>query len=117
MDYQKAIDNFQPVELIDRDVKVDLEYIGEGTSGDYNPDDPQDKPLLRFTLYKKELGDVEWEEVENGSYCTRISITTVRNDLVEIAENILAKVIGDIREGEGIKRKCEELSWTDGLQI
>jgi hypothetical protein len=34
-------------------VKIELEWIGEGLDGDYNPGNPNDVPLLRFSVYKK----------------------------------------------------------------
>jgi len=43
------------------DVRVELEWIGEGYEGDYDPEDPEDVPLLRFTVYRRE-GDW-WEQV------------------------------------------------------
>ena len=45
-------------------VKVELEWIGEGLDGDYNPGDPNDVPLLRFCVYKK-IND-QWEAIDTS---------------------------------------------------
>ena len=39
-------------ELTIKNVSVELEDIGEGLSGDYDPNDKDDIPLLRFTVLK-----------------------------------------------------------------
>jgi len=44
--------NYQELERQDTEddsnIVVSLEYIGEGLSGDYDEEDPEDVPLLRF---------------------------------------------------------------------
>ncbi len=111
MDYQKAIDNFYPVEIIDRDVKIEMDYIGEGLSGDYQKDDPDDMPLLRFTVFQKELTEITWKEVEEASYCTNVPVNTSRGHLVYMLENIMICIAEDIRNEKSIKKKCQEFSW------
>ena len=48
-------------------VSVELEHIGEGFDGDYDDTNPDDKPLLRFTVL---LND---SQVDDASYCTALS--------------------------------------------
>ncbi len=59
---------------------VGWEWIGEGRSGDYDEDDPGDAKMLRATLYVRPevsgAGDMEWEPVEDGSYCTLAQVGT-----------------------------------------
>ena len=50
--------------------QVTVEWIGEGLDGDYNEDDPEDRPILRLTVHKL-WGHVNQEEVY--SYATRLS--------------------------------------------
>jgi hypothetical protein len=78
-----------PIEIKSEDglVLVELEYIGEGDCGDYDETDPDDVPLVRFSLYRMyvdgidndKFADVcdtcdydhcEWGAVRDGSYCT-----------------------------------------------
>ena len=76
------------------------EAIGEGWSGDYNPDDPNDTELLRFSVY---LGD---EQMEDASYCTQMPVGTDEAILRRALELIL-----DAAETPSPKRALEELSW------
>ena len=59
-----------PVDVTDGSLKLELQNIGEGLAGDYDPNDPNDVPLLRFYLSRRTHGD--WEEVESASRCTMI---------------------------------------------
>ena len=92
-------------------VRVTVEFIGEGLSGDWNPDDPNDQPLLRFSVEDGLSG--EWEAVRRGSYCTQIPATTPRRLIIETAGYIWSKVAPFIWRREGIKQICEELSWLE----
>lgn len=51
-------------------IRVEWEDIGEGICGDYNPEDPDDIPFLRFSV--SILLDGQWEAVEDASYCSRV---------------------------------------------
>ena len=57
--------------------QVLFESIGEGYNGDYDPDDPKDIELLRFTVFEKKDG--EWEPIDDCSYCTLFPTNTPRN--------------------------------------
>ena len=85
--------------------RVTWEWIGEGWSGDYDPGDPEDKPLLRFSCDR--LEDGEWEGMENASYCTQLPITTCRRHLAIAASIILEAIDTD----SSYKRDLEHLSW------
>ena len=76
------------------------EDIGEGMSGDYVPNDPNDVPLLRFTIYK------DGEPMDDGSYCTLMPTDTPAAILQRGLQLIL-----DAAEGPNPKRALEELSW------
>ena len=91
-------------------VHVELEDLGEGLSGEYNDEDTDDEPLLRFTVTSGE----DFEPIEDASYCTRISADT---DLVRqghLASMILNEVLEPVLAGKSIKKLCERLSWIDG---
>jgi len=97
-------EEFTDITLERGDRQVTWEYIGEGYSGDYNENDPDDEPLLRFCCSK--LVDGEWRELDDASYCTRLSTTTWSRYLVEAAGLILEAI-----QNESYKRRLEELSW------
>ena len=48
---------------------VEIEGIGEGFAGDYDPTVPDDAPLLRFYVSEFEEDGMP-EAVPDGSYCT-----------------------------------------------
>jgi hypothetical protein len=89
--------------------RVLLEDIGEGLSGDYDPDDPTDTPLLRFSI--DERNDVgEWCDVNNASYCTQLP-ATINEAMGQYAlDYIIQNVANPITSGTH-KRICEKLSW------
>lgn len=86
-------------------ISVELEDIGEGWDGEYNPDDPKDTPLLRFTIYK------EGEQVEDGSFCTQILATTSKKRIAELEQFILNEIFDEVKNERSIKRIAERLSW------
>ena len=91
------------------DVRVVLEHIGEGYSGDYDPADPDDAELVRFTVEQLVAGD--WQPVECGSYCTHLLATASPGVLAPAAAAIADAVEEPLRAGEAIKARCEALSW------
>lgn len=91
-------------------VKVDLEWIGEGLCGDFNSNDEDDVPLLRFTVLK-ELDPGIWEEVEHGSYCTQLSAKLPQEELQKFCDAMLNQVFDAVKVGASIKNECERLSW------
>tara|TARA_Y100000034_G_C6904281_1_gene419116 strand:+ start:2184 stop:2564 length:381 start_codon:yes stop_codon:yes gene_type:complete len=86
--------------------QVEWENIGEGWSGDYNSDDPDDVNLLRFHVLELN-GEGEWEDMEDASYCTRMPADTPDNGLRRAAKIIMGQTWGE----SNIKKICEHLSW------
>lgn len=88
-------------------VALTLEYIGEGNDGDYNPEDADDTPLYRFSTERRaETG--EWEDVNDGSYCTQIPANCAPSDAQAAARYLL----NCIEVNGTSKRFLEQLSWT-----
>ena len=85
---------------------VILENIGEGYTGSYNPDDPDDEPLIRFTFQKRADGAVphDWEEIPDGSYCTRISANRSAEELNTVAEFLMERFVEQHEEGRSVKK-------------
>lgn len=107
-----SIEIGQEREFIEQDIRVVLENIGEGWDGDFDPDDPDDENLLRFSIYKKENN--EWIDVDDASYCTQIRYDIDDNLAHEILRYIMRQVKDDVISGVSIKRTAEQLSWLNG---
>ena len=89
---------------------LELEYIGEGYSGDYNKDVVlNDERLLRFTLLKE-----DGEQVDGCSYCTLIRADHMTEDDIKKAEKILLDLI---TSESNMKSKAQELSWINDIEI
>jgi hypothetical protein len=105
---------FEDMTLIDPmypNVRVDLEWIGEGVSGDFDPDDPNDVPLLRFTVYRREVESATgWTQVSDASYCTNLPATAPRAILAHAIKRIYDEVAAEVEEDNDVKRLCENLS-------
>jgi len=92
-------------------VRIDLEWIGEGWSGDYDPDEPLDDPLLRFSVYRQD-DNGEWQEVDDASYCTRLVGDKLTAEDADLIFDYMFQQIGTtLSEASSIKRICERLSW------
>jgi hypothetical protein len=102
--YEDKIEFFTDIEVIKGNKRVTWEYLDEGLCEYYDPNDPDDVPLLRFSC--SELIDGEWQEMDNASYCTRMPIDSPKEYLLRGAEIIL-EAIEDI----SYKRELEHLSW------
>jgi hypothetical protein len=93
-------------------VIVDIEWIGEGNDGDFYIDDPDDEPLLRFTVSKR-TSDGLIEQIDDASYSTRLPIDTDVAKLDNVAETIMNEVYDQVMAGHSIKKLCQRLSWID----
>lgn len=97
-----------------KNVRVEWYDAGEGTSGDYNPDDPDDVHLLRFDVYHRdETTGPFWSPVDDASYCTNTPISTDRETLVKLLVSIY-KEYANVLEADpyqSVKKLGEELSW------
>ena len=106
--------SFKELDLIRDGKKVTWEYLGEGWSGDYNPDDPEDTQLLRFSC--SQIVDIDtddgddltegWQELPDSSYCTRMPINTPYSILAEAAARIMQEI-----EDVNYKKALEQLSY------
>lgn len=103
------------MEIIKGIVRVELEDIGEGWNGDYDAGDPEDTPLLRFTVSRLDGG--AWEQVSDASYCTQIPVATPDTRQLEILDYIMNEVHSRVTNGESVKKICEALSWLNGQAL
>lgn len=86
---------------------VELEYIGEGRSGDFDETDPDDIPLLRFTVLDQVEDTGEWLPVDDASYCTNLPATIS----LAKAEKAALILLGRVEGVPHLKKLCEKLSW------
>jgi len=100
---------FDIVAVEEDGVKVEYDWMGEGKNGDYQPDDPDDSPLLRFTVYQ--LKGATWCPIDESSNITLMPITTSEETLGKLARYILNIVKNHVLNGRKIKGECERLSW------
>lgn len=96
--------------LIRGNVRIDWVNLGEGNDGDYDPSDPNDKNLLRFDVYR--LDGKEWNGVEDGSYCTQVTVSTPNCVLMGHLTHFMDTIYDDVSAHGKAKRLCESLSWT-----
>lgn len=109
--------------VVERDgIRVEWVDLGEGWSGDWDEDDPDDEPLLRFDVYihKDRLEELVgynaepcfsegyegWYSPQDSSYCTRMNANAPRDVLIEALEAIWASV-----DHEGCGKNLEHMSW------
>ncbi|OGR90644.1 MAG: hypothetical protein A2V88_10330 [Elusimicrobia bacterium RBG_16_66_12] len=113
-----AVDwNTGDVVVIKGGVRLTLEWMGEGWSGDYNPNDKEDEPLMRFFVERK-VGH-SWEPVEDASFCTRIPASIPMSRKIVLAKMIL-NAMCDAVQSPGMrspKKIGESLSWIDSNGI
>lgn len=100
--------------LIKDRVRIEWVELGEGWSGDWNPDDPNDEELLRFDVsWLDDNG--EWVDPGDVSYCTRFpaSATNVqRTKGLEMLMNAFYEPLMN-NNGYGGRKIGEEMSWID----
>lgn len=104
-------DEETPVSIEGNLIRADWYESGEGLFGDYNPNNPNDKELLRFDIYKKENND--WVEVEDASYCTNTPANTNQKILIALLKNIWKEYNNVLASDpdKSVKKLGETLSW------
>ena len=114
--FERELSDWSPTYKHDG-VCVCLSFCDEGLNGDYIEDDPDDVPLLRFTVYRSEDGTHDYDAVDDGSCCTMIPKNASDGVTGRACEFIHEKVVGLVLEGSSIKKICEDLSNIDAVQF
>jgi hypothetical protein len=91
--------------------RITLEHLGEGLDGDYDPTDPSDVQLLRFTAAQLVQG--EWQVVEDGSACTALPTSITMQQGLAAAELIWATLHPLVVAHASVKSAVGRLSWLD----
>jgi hypothetical protein len=114
------------------DVKVTLEHIDEGYDGEFDPDDTEDEPLLRFTIFVKdalrtkyaELGELSdpdleasWADISNGCWCCQVSDNLSDAEKAVAAEMILDLVYDAVVATQGVKRATGEATCLNSGEV
>ena len=112
----KETDECTILKAYDDRIMVWFSWIGEGWNGDYDEDDEEDDKLIRFdVLYKNpEDKDMDWEPVEDASYCTQLLVDSPIEYLekkIKVVFDRYRDVATHIISGGSVKKLGEELSW------
>ena len=94
-------------------LQIEWEDLGEGLDGDYDPENPEDIHLLRFSLYdisKKDFLERR-EQLDDCSYCTLMPVDTPKDILMKALEYMMDEFIEVINAGYSGKKTGERLSW------
>jgi hypothetical protein len=107
----------------DGQVRVEWDYLGEGLSGDYDEDNPDDEALMRYSAYilatpentaRHDLETVDpsdkWGTRQDGSYCTNTPYDTDPQTLRALAQ-MIADRLADAATNGTWKRTAEEMSY------
>lgn len=109
------------IEIVDGPVRVSFDYIGEGTSGDYDESDPDDVALLRLDCnihavmgYGGEAtGDDDWLYPQDGSICTQVPYDTPLERQRELLRMVAADLRRVVEADESVKGAMDRYSWLD----
>lgn len=97
------MNDFKDFIIEGEEYNLEWSYSGEGSSGDYNHEDPEDKPLIRLCLMDKNN-----EPIDSCSYCTQIEIDVTPEEVKLISQKVFYKIKND---GKTPKKIMEEVSW------
>ncbi len=107
----KAGESFKEINVKSKKMKglsVVLEWIGEGRSGDFDKEDKEDEPLLRFSVSYKD------EEVDDSSYCTQLKAYDDRKLLRQAIKAVLKEAEDSYSDGRfHFKKRGEFMSWLE----
>jgi len=91
--------------VVDGRIKISFSWEGEGYYGDFDSNNPEDKKLYRFTIYK------DFKEKE--SRCTQLVVGEDEHCLSQAISTILETTKSSLKRGKSIKKLSDELSWMD----
>lgn len=99
----------------DLKIRVSLENLGEGYNGDYDPNDPNDKPLLRFDVEQMDFATEEWQEdrwISLESRCTCIPVDAPVERLERFVSELADEVYDLLIDGrDSLSFLCDKFSY------
>lgn len=107
----KDVDANTPYSIRDRNLRIDWVRLGEGFSGDFNAEDPDDRELLRFDIFFRENEpEAHWDVQE--SRCTMMPADTDEVILIAALNVIYDRVSYECSDHNcSISWLADELSW------
>jgi hypothetical protein len=91
-------------------LKVELQWKGDGLSGDFDPHDPEDVPLLRFMVEKRQ--EETWVPVEGGDRITTLPATLTDAKQSLVVDFLLSRLTTAYQQGQ-FKQMAAKLAWMD----
>ena len=97
------------------EVKVTIGYYDEGWCGDYDEDDPDDTPLLRFDAYDLREYDNAYDSRswQDASFCTQIVGATP----LPLLDSFCQALAEELEGRSEWKHLLEEWSWTSTAEL
>lgn len=93
---------------LDREMcRVELLDCGDGLRGDYNPDDPEDVALFRFSISR--FNGSMWEAL--GNTCTQLPVSSNFETQEKALRLIMSRVHSPVRRCQDLTELLQELSW------
>ncbi len=121
--FRTLTDGKAVAELIRDGIKVRLIDEGEGVNGKFDPENPEDVPLLRFDVFTSgdlDVGsghfdhadeDGEWFREEGGGCCTQLPATMNEDEKRQALEVLMDPIRSFLVDGVGDGKVYQRLSW------
>ena len=88
--------------------RIEAIWLGEGFDGDYNSEDDEDEPLMRFDVFDKDAE--EGTDARNPwSFCTMVKAANK-----EACQRFIERVLDVMQQNRYPKRELEWLTWWNG---
>jgi hypothetical protein len=85
--------------------------IGEGYSGDFDPEDPTDVPLYRVDVTQDIGADLTVEDGDTASFCTNIRLDLKDYDYQSLAQKAAEYAAAFIADDGSTRGAAERISW------
>ena len=101
-------------------VRVSFAYCDEGRSGDYDPTDKDDTPLLRMDVlvnpkhyegFCEKSFESSWYCPDDGSICTSVDARSDVEHQRVILTDAMAILTGAVAGGGRVRKVMDEISW------
>lgn len=102
--------DFATLSIRHRNWRLVWDWIGEGNSGDFDPNDPDDKPLLRADVWFVNP-DGSVLEPQDSSYCTLATPWVSKEELFAGAMDLLTNLPEKFEDWSS--RPMEQWTWRE----
>lgn len=101
--------HFKPIIKTNGRWSLEWEWAGEGLEGDWDPDEPDDEPVLRANLY------FDGKPLDDGSYCTAADTDSTDAELETYSQELF-RALPSSPSG-GYKREMQRWSWSTSRRM